>query len=497
MTQQNDQLYAALDLGSNSFHLIIARLEQDNLTIIDRHKEMVRLASGLNEEGKLTEPAMEKALEALGRFAERIRPIPAEFVRVIGTNTLRAAKNSNIFLRKAEKILGVSVNIISGVEEARLIYLGTSKDVSPNTNRLVMDIGGGSTELIVGRNEPIKLESLYMGCVSFSRKYFADGIISKKSYHKAVLAARSETQDSSKSFTDIKWSEAIGCSGTIKAIAKVITDLGLAESHTITPDSLDELANQVIECKTIDNLSQLDIDESRRPVFVGGLAILHGVFQELGIENMHASSHTIREGIIYDLAGQMHHKDKRAETIKQMIKRHGVDGQHSWQVSKTALILLKQVRNQITTPYQLARRSLLWAIDLHEIGLSIAHNGFQKHSAYLVENSDMPGFSRQEQQLISFLVLNHRRKLRTFDSNYGVNADWGLVLIIRLACLLHRKRNEVTLPDNIKLEIHASTATLELPSDWLAEHPLTEEDLSQEVGYWEKRDYNFEIRRLG
>lgn len=482
MARTSDEIYAALDLGSNSFHLLLARFDGRRLMVLDRYKDTVRLAAGLQEDGNLADEVMARALEALGKMAERIRPLPKSYVRVVGTNTLRAAKNRDVFLAKAEKILGVPINIISGLEEARLIYLGVAKDFTPeDKTRLVVDIGGGSTELVLGRNKPLKLESLYMGCVSFTRQFFPEGRVTRRAYEKALLAARSEVQGLASEFDVGNWDQAVGSSGTIRSIERVLDGMGLNRNHVITAEGLEALAQEVIAAKYSDLLELPGLDADRRSVFAGGLAVLHGVFDELQIAEMHVSVYAIREGIIYDLAGRLHQRDKRVETIERMMEQYRVDRAQARRVARLAMVLLDQVEHQIETEAEQARRLLQWAVDMHEIGLSIAHSGYHKHGAYIVANSDMPGFSRQEQQLLSFLVLNHRRKLKPEPEAYGFVPDWRLVSVLRLACLFLRRRDSALVPaSGIRIGFSGGRCRLQLPAQWLDQHPLTREDLVQE-----------------
>jgi exopolyphosphatase/guanosine-5'-triphosphate,3'-diphosphate pyrophosphatase len=481
LARLSEEVYAALDLGSNSFHVLLARFEGRRLVVLDRYKDSVRLAAGLQEDGNLSADVMARALRALEKIAERIHPLSKSYVRVVGTNTLRAAKNRDVFLAQAEKILGVPINIISGLEEARLIYLGVAKDFTPeDKTRLVVDIGGGSTELVLGRNKPLKLESLYMGCVAFSREFFPGGRITRRAYDKAVLAARSEVQGLVSEFGANNWDEAVGSSGSIRSIERVLDGMDLNQNHVITPGGLNKLADAVVAARSAELLELPGLDPDRAPVFAGGLAVLHGIFAELKIAAMHVSMYAIREGIIYDLAGRLHQRDKRVETIDRMMEQYHVDRAQTRRVGRLAGKLLDQVENQIGTEIGQARRLLQWAVDLHEIGLSIAHSGYHKHGAYIIANSDMPGFSRQEQQLLSFLVLNHRRKLRPEPAAYGFVPDWRLVTILRLACLFLRRREAAFIRSGIDLAFSGSRCRLKLPAHWLEQHPLTREDLLQE-----------------
>lgn len=475
------EVFAALDLGSNSFHLMLARFQGGKLVVIDRYKEMVRLAAGLTDGGLLAEEAMQRALTALPKFAERLRGLQADHVRVVGTNTLRAARNSDAFLEQAEAILGVPINIISGVEEARLIYLGVAKDFTPEErSRLVIDIGGGSTELVLGREQPQELESLYLGCVSYSRRYFPGGKLTPRRFRQAVVAARAEIQPVAVRFGRRQWDEAVGSSGTIRAIERVLERMGLAPQHAITPAGLKELVEKVVAAGHSDDLDLPGLDDERRAVFAGGLAVLQAFVQELQIDALQVSGYAIREGIIHDLAGRLHHRDKRQETIEVMIEQYHVDRTQARRVGELANTLFKQVESQLETPPAQTSRLLSWAVALHEIGLAIAHSSYHKHGAYILANSDMAGFSRQEQRQLSFLVQNHRRKPRLESKSYGFQPDWRLVQVLRLACLFNRRRDDSQVPESLRLRFSGSECRLRLPDGWLEQHPLTEEDLRQE-----------------
>ena len=345
----------------------------------------------------------------------------------------------------------------------------------------MVDIGGGSTELVLGRNKPLKLESLYMGCVSFSRQFFPEGRITLRAYEKAFLAARSEVQSLASEFGSSNWDQAVGSSGTVRTIERVLDGMELNRNHVITAEGLDQLAEEVIAAKHESALDLPGLDDDRRPIFAGGLAVLHGIFAELKIAEMHVSMYAIREGIIYDLAGRLHQRDKRVETIERMMVQYNVDRAQTRRVSRLATALLGQVESQVATEPTQAARLLQWAVDLHEIGLSIAHSGYHKHGAYIIANSDMPGFSRQEQQLLSFLVLNHRRKLKPEPEAYGFVPDWRLVSVLRLACLFLRRRDTALIPTTgIRINFHGARCRLQLPAKWLDQHPLTREDLLQE-----------------
>ncbi|MBQ0759423.1 MAG: exopolyphosphatase/guanosine-5'-triphosphate,3'-diphosphate pyrophosphatase [Zhongshania sp.] len=480
---QNSDSYAALDLGSNSFHLLIASFHEDKLRVIDRHKDMVRLAAGLDDDGRLSDSAQERALESLAKMADRLRGVPRRQIRIVGTNTLRAATNANEFMAKAESVLGLPINIISGTEEARLVYLGVANDFAPEKQRrLVMDIGGGSTELVIGTNTPRQLESLPMGCVSFSMRYFKNGDISEKAFKKAVNAARQMIGPYVEPFRG-QWDEAVGASGTIRSIGKILAEQQFSEAGYISAEGLEKLKDQVL---TIDHSHKLNIpglSDDRKDVFVGGLAVLYALFQELDMQGLHVSAYAIREGIVHDLAGRLHHRDKREDTIKHLIIQYGIDSAQGDRVADFCAKLLPAVAPHISTPEHEAEALLRWAAQLHELGLAIAHGGYQKHGAYILGNADMPGFSRQEQARLSFLVANHRRKPKQPSTlTYGVSADWPLVCVLRLACILYRRRQPKKLPENISLHSpKPEELTLSIPEDWLNINPLIAADLEDEA----------------
>lgn len=490
--------YAALDLGSNSFHLLIARFEEGKLEVVDRYKEMVRLADGLRDDGSLSKASIERALVCLRRIAERLGSTPNTCLRVVGTNTLRAATNSYSFLSRAEEILQSPINIISGLEEARLIYLGVGNDFAQDeSSRLVVDIGGGSTELIIGKQgEPRKLESLRLGCVSYSKRFFPEGKISRKAYRMAVLAAREKISPVVKRFNAQKWGEAVGASGTIRSIESILEGMELTSNHAITHQGLDALADVMCEYSHCDDIKLPALSADRRRVLPGGLAVLKALFQELNIEQMHVSNYAIREGIILDLAGRLHNHDVRSDTVSLMMTQYRVDQSQAERVEQLALHLLDQTQAEFGNDFERVKALLRWAIQLHEIGLTVAHSGYHKHSAYLIENTDMPGFSKQEQKTMAFLVLNHRRKLKSFPETYGFDPDWRLVQIMRLSCLFHRCRDESNLEKNIKIRFNDDNIKLKITQQWLDENPLTAESLETEKKLLRSQNIEMEIVKV-
>ncbi|WP_269619937.1 exopolyphosphatase [Zhongshania sp. BJYM1] len=480
---QNSDSYAALDLGSNSFHLLIASFQDNKLRVIDRHKDMVRLAAGLDDDGRLSDVAQDRALESLAKMADRLRGVPRRQIRIVGTNTLRAAVNASEFMAKAESVLGLPINIISGTEEARLVYLGVANDFAPEKQRrLVIDIGGGSTELVIGTNTPRQLESLPMGCVSFSMRYFKNGDISDKAFKKAVNAARQMIGPYVEPFR-AQWDEAVGSSGTIRSIGKILADQQFSEAGYISAEGLEKLKDQVLSADNNRNLNIPGLSEDRKDVFVGGFAVLYALFQELDMQGLHVSAYAIREGIVHDLAGRLHHRDKREDTIKQFIVQYGIDSAQGDRVADLCSRLLPAVAPHINTPESEAESLLRWAAQLHELGLAIAHGGYHKHGAYILGNADMPGFSRQEQARLSFLVANHRRKPKQPSVlTYGVTPDWPLTCVLRLACIFYRRRQPKKLPDGISLQSSkADELLLSIPENWLSINPLIAADLEDEA----------------
>jgi len=477
-------LVAALDLGSNSFHLIVAQLRGAEVHIVDRVKETVRLAAGLTDSGELSEAVQTRALECLERMAQRLRPLPMGRVRVVGTNTLRRAKRSRDFLRRATGVLGHPIQVISGIEEARLIYAGVVRDMAPGPRRLVVDVGGGSTELIVGDGgEPRLLESLYMGCVSLTQKHFEDGRITRKRVNRAIVSALVELEPVVTRFRDAGWVEAWGASGTVRAVDDAARNLG---EDGVTPGSLAELQQACIERGEISELTgYLELGADRAPVFIGGLCVVSAVVEALGVERLAPAGGALREGLLYDLIGRIQQRDVRTDTVLHLQDRYAVDRDHAARVTTTAMGLLDRVR----TPWDLAEPEaaelLRWACALHEVGLAIAHSGYHRHGEYVLRHADLPGFSRDEQAALATLVRLHRRKVdRDLVARAPAPFDrWlpGLACILRLAVILNRAR--ATVPAAVPaIEAADSRLTLRFDEGWLASHPLTAADLAEEVG---------------
>ncbi|MCK6504313.1 Ppx/GppA family phosphatase [Myxococcota bacterium] len=484
-------LAAAVDLGSNSFHMLVARVAGDRIVVVDRLKERVRLGAGLDAQGRLTAEAQDRALACLLRFGQRLRDMPPGSVRALGTNTLRQAKNRGDFLQRAAEVLGHPIEVVSGREEARLVYLGVAHSVSDpvfGSRRLVVDIGGGSTEVIIGEHmRPLAAESMYMGCVSFSLRHFPDGVLTEKRFDEAFIAARLEMEPHKKLFRSLSWERALGSSGTIVAIADLLRAQGLGS--TITDRGLRRLRRAMVAAGRIDQLSLPGLAPERAQVLPGGLAILQGVMRSLHLERLEAASGTIREGALVDLLGRRRHQDARDATVDDLARRWGLDLLQAARVERTARALWEAVAGAWGLQDPALGMALSWAARLHELGLAIAHPGYHKHGAYIVANADLPGFSRQDQELLSALVRSHRRKLRP-DVFQALPRPLQaralrLAVLLRVAVRLHRSRSDRPLP-----LLRAAVAKkrprqlrLLVQEGWLAEHPLTAADLERERGY--------------
>jgi len=476
---------AAVDLGSNSFHMVVARYSHGQLVIIDRLREMVRLAAGVEENGRIDKEVANRALACLERFGQRLRDMHADSVRVVGTNALRVAHRKQAFLERAREALGHPIEIISGMEEARLIYSGVAHTMpSEPGRRFVVDIGGGSTELIIGEGlTPLELESLQMGCVSLSERFFRDGKISAKRVDRARVAARLELEPVQAAFRRRGWDRCAGSSGTVRAIGEAIQELD-PTARTITAAGLENTLKYLVEAGHIRELRLAAITEDRRPVFPGGVAIMAAMFDVFGLDEMQIAEGAMRDGILYDMVGRFTDEDARERTVRAMQLRYHVDGAQAERVGATVLDFLQQTRETWRLSDALADQSLKWAAALHEIGLDVSHSGYHRHGAYLLENADMPGFPRGEQLLLARLVGGHRRKfvqqgLEDLIPPWDRSALY-LIVLLRLAVLLHRGRSPVALPP-IGLNASYRSLEIELPGRWLSDHPLTAADLQQET----------------
>ncbi len=476
---------AAVDLGSNSFHMVIARRLDRELRIVDRVRERVQLAAGLDDERQLDEATQARALACLERMGQRLRAVPAHRVRAVGTNTLRRARNSREFLERARAALGAPIEVVSGLEEARLIYLGVSHTLPDDTGRnLVVDIGGGSTEVILGeRFEVVEADSLHMGCVSYTQRFFPGGELKKKAMRRAEIAARQELQPLERRFRALGWDTCVGASGTIGAVAEVLRVNGWSP-RGVTAEGLHRLRKAVLAAERIERLQLPGLKPERAEVLPGGLAILLAIFEALRAERMSFSAGALREGVLYDLIGRIHHEDVRDRTIRRFVERYRVDAEQAARVERSALELWEQVKQAWELEDEPCRQALVWGARLHEVGLVINYNGYHKHGAYLVKSSYMPGFSNDGQQVLATLVRFHRRRIVPDEvpdaPPLGRRRLLRLCLLLRLAVLLNRARQ----PERVApptLAAAPGRLEVQFPPGWLEAHPLTQADLEAEV----------------
>ena len=487
---------AAVDLGSNSFHLQVARVVGDQLYPLDSLREPLHIGAGLTPDKHLGEDSQQRALECLRRFGDRLRGLDPHSVRAVGTNTLRVAKNAAAFLRQARAALGFPIEVVAGREEARLIYLGVSHSLPlSNDPRLVVDIGGGSTEFIIGqRHKPLKLESLYMGCVSYSLKYFPGSAVTRSAMRRAELAARAELQTIVSRFATGNWQQAVASSGTARALAAILQENGYAEEG-ITLDGLERLRAVLIKSGNVERADLKGLKTDRRSTLPGGLAIMIAVLSELGIDQMTVTSGALREGILYDLLGRSQHHDMRDVTVAQFMQRYHVDSRQARRVGNLALSIFQTLTAGEEDVDESAVRHLSWAAKLHEIGISVAYRGYHRHSAYIVENADMPGFSQMEQSQIATLLLAHRRSLRKIFTRDTEAVDWRVVIALRLAALIYRSRADIAVP-HIGAKVQGRTVRLDIDGDWLATNPLLVTALQEDIDEWDAAGFTIEVESL-
>lgn len=498
MTTQD--MLASVDLGSNSFRLQICHHQNGQLKVVDSIKEMVRFAAGLNDQKILDEASQQRALACLARFGERLRGFEPHQVRAVATNTFRVAKNIAQFVPQAEAALGFPIDIIAGREEARLIYTGVVHSIPTNGQRmLVVDIGGGSTEFVIGRHvHPDITESLNLGCVTYSLRFFSKNKISNKDFQAAIHAARTEVQRIRHGLTTLGWDMAVGTSGSARSIRDVI-EAADSNAAGITLAHMQAIAAQIVAAGNTKKAKLDGLKPDRIEVFAGGLAVMMAVFEELGTDNMQVTDAALRDGVFYDLIGRQLHDDMRDQTVLAFQQHYKVDQAQATRVADLATSCLSALTPELSTQ---AREPWLqcvrWAAALHEIGLAIAHTGYHKHAAYILEQADMPGFSRKEQSILSTLVLGHRGDLRKMNDYIDQPMLWLSVLSLRLAALWYRARLPLSLPPETRLRYHADEKqfTLCISQAWLDNNPLTASALEQESALWGKINHRFVLQYL-
>ncbi len=493
---ETPSLIAAIDLGSNSFHMVLAKADHGEIRILERLGDKVQLAAGLDDERMLSEEAMQRGLDCLRRFAQMTNSLPEGAVRVVGTNALREARNRADFIRRAEAILGHPVEVISGREEARLIYLGVSHSIADTPGkRLVADIGGGSTEFIIGQRFESQLrESLQMGCVSYTQRYFRDGKITPARYAQAYTAARLELMGIEYSLRRLGWQQAVGASGTIRAVGLAIQAAGMG-SGEVNPEGLAWLKRKLFKLGEVEKLDLDGIKPDRRAIFPAGLAILEAIFDALELKHMTHSEGALREGVLYDLLGRHHHEDVRERTLSALMERCHADTEQAARVEAKALEALEQVADDWQLDDEWHRDLLVWGARVHEIGMDIAHYQYHKHGAYLIEHSDLPGFSRQDQQMLALLVRGHRRNIP--KDKFAEFGDEGVKLIrlcvlLRFAILFHHIRTNHETPE-VQLKVGPQSLAVQFPNDWLAANPLTQADFEQEAEWLKRIDFSLQV----
>ncbi|MEN5427288.1 exopolyphosphatase [Stenotrophomonas pennii] len=484
-TLQDGDLLAAIDIGSNSFHMVIARYTLGQLRVVDRLRETVRMADGLDGKGGLSSEARQRALECLARFGQRIRDVPSHRVRALATNTVRQLRSPQAFLMPAETALGHAIEVVSGREEARLIYLGVAHAQPPKADqrRLVIDIGGGSTEFIIGSGmQTLERESLQAGCIASTRRFFPGGKLSRKRWKDALAEIGREFQPFASKYRALGWDEALGSSGTHKAISEICAAMKLSKG-AITAEALPQLRDELLKAKKIDDIVLPGLGSDRRPIIAGGVLVLEAAFQALGLQKLLVSKAAMREGILYDIVGRAGENDPRDASVDTLTVRYDIDVAQADRVESTALSLFDQVRDSWKLEADDARM-LSWAARLHEMGLMIAHSGYHTHGSYLLENSDIAGFSRQEQQMLAALVRTHRRNVpksafEALPERLVVPAR-RLAALLRLAVLVNRAHESTPLP---VLEITAEDDRLSLivPQSFIDPRPLLRADLIGEV----------------
>lgn len=489
---------AAIDIGSNSIHMVLARVDQGEIRLQERLGEKVQLAAGISEDRILDEAAMQRGLDCLGRFAQLMQGLPQGSVRIVATNALREARNRATFIRRAEELLpGHQVEVISGREEARLIYLGVCHSMPMHTGkRLVVDIGGGSTEFIIGQQfEPLLRESLQMGCVSFSKRFFGNGVISQENYTQAYTAARLELMRYEKAICKLGWEQGVGSSGTIRAISLALKAGGQSDDGSITSSGLTWLKRKILKHSKLSELNIDGVKAERQLILPAGLAILEAVFDALGVDSMRHTDGALREGVLYDMIGRHSHEDVRERTLSALMERYHVDREQAERVESKAQSIFGKVADTWGLNEEPWGELLSWAARVHEVGLDIAHYHYHKHGAYIIEQSDLAGFSRLDQQMLALLVRGHRRNLPLERFKACTRHHDKLVrlcIILRFAILFHRIRGNQDMPE-LDFEPGDNSLKAIFPQGWLEANPLSRADFETEAQWLKRIGYQLEL----
>jgi exopolyphosphatase/guanosine-5'-triphosphate,3'-diphosphate pyrophosphatase len=484
-------LLAAVDLGSNSYRLEIGRLDHGQIQRVEYLKETVRQGNGLDEARNLTPEAMERGWACLARFHERLAGFQARQVRAVATQTLREARNRDVFLKRAGEILGFPIDVISGREEARLIYQGVAHLLpESDERRLVVDIGGRSTELILGRGIQAEvMESYRVGSVAWSMRYFPEGQFTTAAFERAEIAAQAVLDEALASYAPGSWDVAYGSSGTIGAVADVLGASGHPAGE-ISREGLDWLVQQLVQARSADRVRLPLLKDDRRPVIGGGVSVLRAVFSLLQIDRLRAAQGALRHGVLYDMLDRADAAtDVRSRTVQRLATQFGVDAAQADRVRKVACHFLRQLR-PAAPELEPMERKLAWAARLHEIGSLISHSDYHKHGAYILENADAPGFSQHELHRLGLLVLGHRGKLRKLDADLSEPELAQQLLCLRLAVILCHARRDPELR-GLRLQAVGRAFRLEVPEGWTTGFPQSMHLLREETAAWQKTPWAF------
>ncbi|WP_341205935.1 guanosine-5'-triphosphate,3'-diphosphate diphosphatase [uncultured Psychrosphaera sp.] len=482
---ENNSSYAVIDLGSNSFHMMIVQVVAGSVQVIGRVKRKVRLAAGLDADMNLSNEAMLRGWECLNLFAERLQDIPSQNLRIAGTATLRLAKNVDIFLKQAESILGQKIRVISGDEEANTIYKGVAYTSSSKQKRLVIDIGGASTELVAGEGDtPQICNSLNVGCVTFLDKYFPNGELSEQNFTNAIGAAELEIGKIRDLYKDFEWKEEVGASGTVQAIQEILMHQG--HDEIITLPRLISIMQQAITYGSINRLNIPGLVQERRLVFPSGLAILIAIFRQLNLVGMTLAGGALREGLLYSMLPDLTKQNVRERTLNSVMTRYHVDAEHAKRVAELTINLANQVNSKWDMEQFDALDILRSAALVHEVGLQVAYKDQQIHASYLLANTNLPGFTEAQKNLLTALVRNHKEDIDQHSlskqSSTSVLLACRLSRILRLAVILSLRRKDEVMPKVI-VTVENEVLKLTLPDNWIGNNPLTEAELAQEASY--------------
>ncbi len=493
--QDNTQL-AAIDLGSNSFRLEIGRFEHEQLQRVEYIKETVRQGSGLDKDRNLSNEAMQRGWDCLARFSERLTGFKKRQVRVVATQTLREARNRDVFLAKGQEILGLPIDVISGKEEARLIYVGVSHLLPQSSERrLVIDIGGRSTELILGKGYAAQtMESYRVGSVTWSMKYFGEGEVSKEAFHQAEVAAKAVLDEALGTYAKRHWDNVYGSSGTVGAIGDILLGLGYP-AYEISRKGLVQTKELLQKSGHMDRVRLEGLKDDRRAVLCGGLAVLFALFDLLDIDTLLVADGALRQGVLYDMVERKYNAtDVRSSTVARMATTFKIDPLQAQRVTEIAQALFHQVMSKQDMPvFEKLNRKLGWAAHLHEIGSHISHSDYHKHGAYILENVDAIGFAQHELHRLGLLVLGHKGKLKKLGEHLSDSAFVCQLLALRLAVIAcHARAN----PDwsAVRLSMKNNSFTLQVPSDWAQIYPQSIHLLKQEMEAWQKSPWLFLLK---